>query len=209
MECYKRDKQVPKDATQIPLCYKPPPDPTLPRGPNCGCPMQDEGCTWQCRLAGPLETRIFKRPKRYVKPVCDYRIPAIPCEETKGERQPSCNPLCFDWTVDEPGPNDSYGLNGLNLYDWQMENINKYAMVPTAVYVPEHPGYSKIQAPENTPIYLCRLPIECYARSPGPWGRPSPFANSVNYFRDFRCCASKPPPPWKPPCVRWATNQSL
>ncbi|GFS09339.1 hypothetical protein ElyMa_006618700 [Elysia marginata] len=169
----------------------------MPNPLNCGCPMQEEDSCWQCWQSCPLETHIFQQPRRVEKPHCYFTIPAIPCVETKEERRLPCDPLCFDWTVDEPGPNDSYGLNGLNPSDWLMEDINRYAMqFPTRGYTPNHPGYSKVQAPSNTPVYMCKLPLECYSRFPGPC-KPSPFAKNVNYFRDFRCCKTKPPPQWR------------
>ncbi|KAK3799314.1 hypothetical protein RRG08_048821 [Elysia crispata] len=208
MYCDRDESQQSTDATKVPLCYRPQPDPSLPSSTNCGCPVKDAAC-WDCRLSCPVETHFFKRPRRVEKSCRCFTIPAISVVEAKEERRLPGDPLCFDWTVNEPGPNDSYGKNGLNCYDWEMEEITKYAMqVPTKGYTPSHPGYSNVQAPSATPIYQCRLPIECYARFPGPC-KTSPFVKSVNYFRDFRCCKSKPPPPWKPPYAQWATNQHL
>ncbi|XP_005106972.1 uncharacterized protein LOC101856920 [Aplysia californica] len=205
-DCRIAMKFHPVDVTKIPVCPASKQSSTKP--PFCGCPNDLETKCWKCCMPGVIETRLLRQPVECVKPRCNYSIPSIPCYDPPRHVADRCDPLCFEWTVDEPGPNDSYGLNGLNWYDWQMER--RFSNTPlleskTFGYKPAHPGFNIKPPLANTPIYVCTRPIECYARSENPC-KTSPFATDINYFRDWRCCEMKPPQPWKPPYAHWATR---
>ncbi|RUS84089.1 hypothetical protein EGW08_008128 [Elysia chlorotica] len=208
MQCEKQVCLPPTDVTQTGVCQEPPVNPSLPRGLNCGCPVQDDCCVGDLNPYA-LETHIFQQPRLPKSSNCSFCIPGMLVSEEREQQGLRSDPLCFDWTVNEPGPNDSYGLNGLNYYDWEMKAINNFAIqAPTKGHTPSHPGFSKTKPPSATPVYQCRLPIACYARFPGPC-RSSPSFQSVNYFKNSRGCQSPALPPWKPPYAQWATNQHL
>ncbi|XP_059170211.1 uncharacterized protein LOC131951830 [Physella acuta] len=194
----------PRDMTYIPICPRPQRYPST-KNPDCACPRTEPyRC---CCMPGVIETRIVRRPVKCVKPPCCYSIPAIPCNDPpKSPKPPKRDPLCFDWSVEEPGINDSYGLRGLNWYDWTMGKTKVAQPVRSNPNI--HPGLDQKTINNSMDHLICRLPLMCYARHPAPC-HPAPFAGDVNYFRDWRCCDAKPPPAWKPPYAHWATNQHL
>ncbi|CAL1526458.1 unnamed protein product [Lymnaea stagnalis] len=207
-ECAPIIRRHPMDMTYTPICpRRPPPSSTMI--PNCGCPDQsldDESIC--CCMPDVLETRVLRRPQTCVKMPCNYCIPAVPCQDPPKPPKPLArDPLCFDWTVDEPGPNDSYGHKGLNWYDWKMGTLMEINF-EEKLNETSHPGLSNAPVPTSITKLVCQLPVMCYARSPVPC-KTSPFATDVNYFRDWRACEAKPPPPWKAPYAQWATNQNL
>ncbi|CAG5126954.1 unnamed protein product [Candidula unifasciata] len=197
VQCEKPFQGHPTDLTRIPVCPQALP-PASTKNPFCGCPKTIDDC-WDCYMPAAIETRVLRPPQMCIKPCCNYTIPAMSCQEPcKPKRELPCDPLCFDWTVDEPGPNDSYGLNGLNWHDWKMEEVTKNALHHVVKgFKPKHPGYAPAPPPPNTPVYIATQPLECYGAQP-PCKR-EPFAMDVNYFRDWRCPEFRRQQPWKPP----------
>jgi len=173
------------------------------RAANCGCPSEDETDCYQCCMPGVVETRILRKPQRCELPDCHYSIPAMTCWDPPTQPRNECNPLCFDWRVDEPGPNDSYGLNGLNWYDYRIfeGRYKDNRLSKDQIYTPAHPGFTNV-VPKKDALadFVCKRPMECYSKEPNMIScNYCPFAKDVNYFRDWRCCEAKPPAPWKPP----------
>uniref|UniRef100_A0A2C9KWV1 Uncharacterized protein n=1 Tax=Biomphalaria glabrata TaxID=6526 RepID=A0A2C9KWV1_BIOGL len=203
--CHPEQACVPADMTRVPIRAPPPMN---PMDINCGCPPM-AGQEYCCNMPGTVETRILRRPMRCVRPPCNYCIPAVPCNDPpKKPYRPRRDPLCFDWTVHEVGPNDSYGHHGLNWYDWgKMRELHQeHPTFSTTRFT--HPGLSEGVGLITTREYLCRLPLMCYSRAPSSVKK-EPFAQDVDYFRDWRSCTDKTTAPWKPPYAQWATNQNL
>jgi len=172
--------------------------------------VRAEDC-WDCCMPGVIETKVLRRPVQCVKPQCNYCIPSIPCRDPPVSPKTSCTALCFDWSVEAPGPNDSYGLNGLNWHDWAMGGayLETQSMASKAVkYTKGHPGFSENVPPPDYVMPVCDRPMECYSRCPGFRRCRTDFRTDVNYFRDWRCCEAKPPAPWRPPYKQWATGRA-
>ncbi|KAH9524867.1 hypothetical protein Btru_028088 [Bulinus truncatus] len=135
-ECIPDISCIPVDMTRVPVCG--PPDVNSGWLSTAGCPRlfgrAEEYC---CNMPGTIEAQVMKQRPAEVCRSHRATTASRPCRATThlesdslssvaSPPKPRRDPLCFNWTVDEVGPNDSYGLNGLNWYDWgKMRELNQ------------------------------------------------------------------------------------